>query len=153
MSDIIQGLTSQLGIGADQAEAGAGAVMNLIKAHAPAGDFQQLLGAVPEASQWITKAQTALSGGGAGGGGGLLGQAAGLLGGAGGGLAGAVAALSQVGISADLAAKLLPQLLTLIKGKAGDALVGKLVGAVPGLGEAMSGGGSGAGGIMGKLLG
>lgn len=151
MSDIVQQLTSQLGIGADQAEAGAGTVMNLIKESAASGDFQQLLGAVPEASGWMARAGEAS----AAAGGGLLGQATGLLGQAGGGatgLAGLVGTLGKLGISGDAAARFLPLLASLIKGKAGDALFGRLASSVPLLKEAMGGAG-GLGGALGKLLG
>jgi hypothetical protein len=153
MNDIIKQLTSRLGIGADQAEAGAGAVLHLIKENAASGDFQQLTAAVPEASQWIAKAQATLAGGTGGrtGVAGLLGAGAGLLGGTGGGLATVLKLLGQLGIGPDVSAKLVPELLGLLKGRAGDDLVQRLGAAVPGLKDALTG--PGIAGSMGKLFG
>lgn len=146
MTDIISQLSSQLGIPTDQATAGAGAIMTLIKDQAPDGDFQELVQAVPDASNWIGKAAP-----GPGSGSGIGGMVGGLMGGlGGGGAAGLIGLLGQSGISGGTAAKFLPLFLNLIKGQAGNALFGKILGAVPMLKEA-AGGEGGQGALAGLL--
>src|SRR4028119_2298671 len=71
MDQIIRNLASQLGIGTDPAEAGAGAILKLIREQAAAVDFQQLLSAIPDATQWMGRASAV-----GGEGGGLFGPAA-----------------------------------------------------------------------------
>ena len=151
MDDIIKTLASQLGIGAGQAEAGAGAILKLIREQAASGDFQQLLKAVPGASQWMGKASEVASEGG----GGLLGQAADLIGGltGSGNLAEAIGALAKSGIGPDTAAQFVPKLLELLQSKAGADLVGRLASSVPFLKEALGGGSAdGLAGALGGLV-
>lgn len=141
MDDIIKTLAAQLGIGAGQAEAGAGAILKLIREQAANADFQQLLKSVPGASQWMGKASEVASSGG----GGLLGQAAELIGGltGSGNLAEAIGALGKSGIGPDTAARFVPMLLQLLQSKAGADLVGRLASSVPFLKEALDGGAAG----------
>jgi hypothetical protein len=152
MDDIIKTLAAQLGIGAGQAEAGAGAILKLIREQAANADFQQLLQAVPGASQWMGKA-TEVAGG---DGGGLLGQAAGILGGltGGGNLAEAIAALAKSGIGPETAMQFVPKLLELLQSKAGADLVGRLASSVPFLKDALggAGGSDGLAGALGNLF-
>lgn len=154
MDQIIRNLASQLGIGTDQAEAGAGAILKLIREQASAVDFQQLLSVVPGASQWMGRASAV-----GGEGGGLFGPAAQLLGGLTGNsnLAEAVSALGKTGIGPDAAARFVPEFLNLLQSQAGADLVRRLVSSVPFLGQALGGqeGGGLADGLsdaLGKLF-
>ena len=153
MDDIIKNLAAQLGIGVGQAEAGAGAILQLIREQAAHGDFQQLLKAVPGATQWMGTASEVAGGDG----GGLLGQAAGLLGGltGNGGLGAAISALGKSGIGPEAAARFVPALLQLLQSKAGADLVGRLSSSVPFLKEALgaAGGVGGLAGALGKMFG
>jgi len=152
MDDIIKNLASQLGIGAEQAEAGAGAVLKLIREQAANADFQQLLKAVPGASQWMGKASEVAA---EEGGGGLLGQAAQLIGGltGSGNLAEAIGALAKSGIGPDTAARFVPMLLQLLQSKAGADLIGRLASSVPFLKEALGGGSAdGLADALGKMF-
>ena len=82
---------------------------------------------------------------------GIGGMVGGLMGGlGGGGAAGLIGLLGQSGISGGTAAKFLPLFLNLIKGQAGNALFGKILGAVPMLKEA-AGGEGGQGALAGLL--
>jgi hypothetical protein len=151
MDDIIKTLAAQLGIGAGQAEAGAGAILKLIREQAASADFQQLLKAVPGASQWMGKASAVASEGG----GGLLGQAADLIGGltGSGNLAEAIGALAKSGIGPETAARFVPKLLELLQSKAGADLVGRLASSVPFLKEALGGGSAdGLADALGKMF-
>lgn len=140
MDDILRELSSRLGIPLDQAQSGAGAVLDFIRENASQVDFQQLLKSVPEAAAWLgnisgnTPAQ-----GGTTDGGGLFGQMAGLIGGLGGSAAGILAALSRSGLSPDAAARFVPELLGLLQGKAGGDLISRLAGSLPFIGEFLGG--------------
>ena len=137
MDDILRELSSRLGIPLDQAQSGAGAVLDFIRENASQIDFQQLLKSVPEAAAWLGNAPVS---GDAAGGGGFLGQMAGLIGGLGGSAAGILTALSRSGLSPEAAARFVPELLGLLQGKAGGDLIGRLAGSIPFVGEFLGGG-------------
>lgn len=154
MDDIIKTLTEQLGIGAEQAQAGVGAILKMISEQASRADFQQLLNAVPEAAQWMSQATAAATEVG----GGLLGQAAQFFGGLAGGLTGstnlaeAVAALGKSGIGPDMAARFVPSVLQLLQAQAGADLLERLVTPIPFLREAFGGGATGLADALGKMF-
>jgi hypothetical protein len=139
MDDILRELSSRLGIPLDQAQSGAGAVLDFIRENASQMDFQQLLSSVPEAAAWLGHTPGAAASGGTAGGGGLLGQVAGLIGGLGGSAAGILTALTRSGLSPDAAARFIPELLGLLQGKAGGDLIGRLAGSLPFIGEFLGG--------------
>lgn len=146
MNDILSRIAAQLGLGADQAEAGAGSIFKLIQESASKMDFEQLLEAFPQARSWIGKAagvQAAPADTPLGGLGDLLGQATSMFGGgAGGGIAGlgqVLATLAKAGIGPDTASKFLPMVLELLRSKAGADLVARLAQQVPLLREMLSG--------------
>ncbi len=176
LNDILNRIAGQLGLGADQAEAGAGSVFRLIQESASKLDFDQLLAAFPQARSWMGKAagveaapaETPL-----GGLGDLLGQAASMFGGgggaagAGGGIAGlgqVIATLAKAGIGPDTASKFLPMLLELVRSKVGADLLARLAQQVPFLrdllgnsagaaGEGRDGpGGLDLGDVLGKMF-
>lgn len=178
--DLIGTLTSQLGIGKEQAEGAAGAIFGAIKSEAPAGDFQALSDKIPEAAGWM-KSAAALAGGGAGGpdlggmiggalggmlggggaaaaptAGGLLGSALQALGGAGGsvgGLASLLPLLQNLKLDQNIVSQLAPIVLSFIQQRMGAEAIGKLTQGSPLLGQlaSMAGGGGGAGGLAGMV--
>lgn len=160
MDELLQQLVDQLGTHPGQTEVGAGALLNLIREHASAADFGQLLQAVPEASQWMGTAAAAQANAAPGAGGGLLGEIGGLIGGltgSSGGVGGLLSALAHSGLSADKLMQLVPMVLSLLQQRGGSDLVAKVAGSVPMLQEILGGGAAGApgaqpgGGILGDL--
>lgn len=175
--DLIQSLSSQLGISPEQAQGLAGGLLGVVNGavHHGAGASAagQLQNAIPELQQWM---QTAASHQGvapaAGGGGDLLGMLGSMLGGAQGGAAGslgavlqgggAAAAMSNVlakyGIKPEQMAAIAPILGQFLQHRMGADGVQSVLGQVlPMLtGAAQSGGGGGLGGLasmIGGLLG
>lgn len=160
MDEILQQLVNQLGTHPGQTEVGAGALLNVIREHASQGDFDELLKAVPEASQWMGTATAAQTSAAPPGGGGLLGELGGLIGGlsgSSGGIGGLISSLSHSGLSAGALMQLVPALLALLQQRGGTDLVAKVAGSVPALQEVLGGGAAGAdgaqpgGGILGDL--
>ncbi|MGH8444255.1 MAG: DUF2780 domain-containing protein, partial [Solimonas sp.] len=144
MSNIIGQLAGQFGVSPAQAESAAGSVFKLLQERAQAGDFQKLLGAVPQIQDWIAKADHAPE---AAGGGGLLGQLGGLLGGGGGGgFGGVLAALQQSGLKPETLVQFVPALLEKLSAHVDPALLAKVLDAVPALKE-LEGAGGGLGGL------
>src|SRR4051794_9623860 len=117
MDEILRQLAERLGIPTDQAAVGAGSLLNLIREHASQLDFEQLLRAVPEASNWMGTAASAAQGGRPAAGGGLLGEIGGLIGsltgGATGGMGSLLSALAHSGLSPDKLTQFVPELLAL----------------------------------------
>lgn len=147
MDDIIRNLAAQLGIGTDQAETGAGAILKLIREQASSADFQQLLSAVPGAAQWMGRASATASEPSDNPLSGLIGGAAQLLGGLTGNanLSEAIAALGKTGIGPDAAARFMPVFLSLLQSRAGADLVARLAASVPFLAPFLGGAGRGPG--------
>jgi hypothetical protein len=140
MDDILRELSSRLGIPLDQAQSGAGAVLDFIRENASQMDFQQLLKSVPEAAAWLGNIPSNTPApGGTTDGGGLFGQVTGLLGSLGGSAAGILTVLSRSGLSPEKAARFVPELLGLLQGKAGGDLIGRLAGSIPFIGEFLGG--------------
>lgn len=151
MQQIIAQLTAQLGLKKEQIEAGAGAILNLVKEKIPQAEFQQLLGKLPGANDWLAKAQ-ALPATAQQTASGLLGQASNLLGSltgnAQGGLAALLSQLEKAGFKADSAMQFVPALLNQIKAAVGPEQLNKLLAQVPALKDAASGM---AADLLGKL--
>lgn len=153
MSDIIGALAAQFGLPQQQVETAAGSLFKLVQQQAGGGDFQQLLGALPQIQQWIGKAADAPA---AAGGGGLLGQLGSLAGGLGGGGASLGPLLTELagsGLKPEMLTKFVPALLEQVRQQVDPALLEKVLGAVPAL-KSLSGGSGGAlAGALGGLLG
>lgn len=126
MQDLIAGIVAQLGIDEGLAQKGVGAVLSVLQDHADQGDMSALLSALPGAQDLLAE----FAAGGDGGGGGLLGGLSGALGGS---LGGAIGTLLKSGLDKDQLQQLVPLFLGYAKEQAGDELVGRVVGAVPGL--------------------
>ncbi|HEY0705324.1 MAG TPA: DUF2780 domain-containing protein [Polyangia bacterium] len=143
--DLIQNVTTALGIDATSATGAVGSVFKLLKQQAPADAMAEVEAKIPEANGWMAAAPPAGDASSGGGLGGLLGGAAGALGGLGGlgeslaqgagPLAGLVATLSKLGIGSDGLGKLLPLVLQFVQSRAGEGVVGKLLSAAPALAQ------------------
>ncbi len=165
--DLISNVTSALGIAPPAAEGAVGSLFKLLKQQAPADAFAEVEQKVPESAKWMAAAPAAdapdggglgdiagslggLAGGLSGGLGGALGSALGGLGGGAAGLPALITSLSKSGLGADAVGKLVPIVLTFLKGRVGDGVLGKLLAAAPFLAN-LTGGQGGAGSVLGNL--
>src|SRR3982750_2642738 len=101
MNELIQMLTNDLGVNAQQAEGGAGVLFKAAQDKLGAGEFGKLLGAVPGIGDLMRKAPAA----GGGGLGGLLGGLAGAVGGNAALIANVVGGFGKLGLTTDHAKK------------------------------------------------
>ena len=133
MQDLIEKLTSQLGVSRDQAEGGAGAVFAHVKENLDAADFSQVSSSLGGLDDLIGKAPANEEEGG-----GLLGGLGGLaskLGGDGalgklGGLASLTGVFSKLGLGADQISSFVGVIINFVKEKGGDsisAILGKVL--------------------------
>lgn len=164
MDNIIAQLAQQFGLQGEQAEAGAGAILQMLQEKVGGSEVQELIAKVPGAETWIAQAENLpaqAASEGTDSGGGLLGQAAGLLGGLGGGGAGLGEVLGKLqasGLSAESATQFVPALVEKLQAVVGPDLINKILQQVPMLkalvgGDGGAGGGAGGlGGMLGKLL-
>jgi hypothetical protein len=145
--DIIAAVTEKLGIPAAAAEGAVGSLLGVIKQAAPPDAAAAIEQQVPEATKWAASAPDAGDGA-ADGLGGLVG---GLLAGTSAGpLAALTGSLSKLGIGADSIGQLVPLVLQFLKGRVGDGVVAKILGAVPALAQ-LGGGESGGASPLGAL--
>ena len=150
--DLIQILTSQLGLDSGQAQGLAGTVLNFIKARVAAKvggrEAQAVECAVPELGAWSETAETLSR---SGGGGGLLGLAAGTIGGEIGELTSAV---SKLDLDASTLQQALPIIADFLKARMDQETFTRVLSAVPFLkGFLPSPSSGGLAGALGGLLG
>ena len=133
IQDFIKMAAQNLGESEGSTGAATGALLGVLKEKVAAGDFQQLLGAIPGAANIVDTGSEKESGGG-----GLLGALGGLTsslgGGLGGGLGGALGILTEIqktGFSASSIGPLVSMFLNFTKSNAGEGLVQKLLGQIP----------------------
>lgn len=121
--ELIQMLTSQLGISDEQATGGAGLLFKMAKDKLGGADFSQVTGAIPDVEKLISSAP------GSGGITGALGGLASSLGG-GAGQLGNIAALAggfkKLNLDSGMISKFIPIILTFVQSKGGDAVKGIL---------------------------
>ncbi len=133
MQEFLQIAAKQLGISEQSAGNAAGGLLNVAKQHLDGGQMSSLMGMLPGAGDWMSKA-TSLTGGG-GGGAGVLGKLGGMLGGAVGGKAGGalglLSALQGAGLSGDKAGSFVSMFVNFIKSKGGEGIVQTLLGKLP----------------------
>ncbi|SMP46033.1 Protein of unknown function VcgC/VcgE [Neorhodopirellula lusitana] len=132
MDELIEQLTSQLGIDSSTANAGVSKTMAMLKDHAGDDLFGKISGAIPGAAE---AAQADGGSAGAVAGGGMLGKLAGMassaLGGnAGGGLEMA-SALASTGIDAEKLGPFITTVIGFLKEKLGDDVVDQLLSKLP----------------------
>ncbi len=106
--DLVQMITSQLGISQDQAKGGAGLLLKTAKERLDAGDFEKIAGAIPNAEGMINAAPTE-------GGGGVMGMLGKLAGGQAGDMASLVGGFSKLGLSPEMIQKFIPIILSFVQ--------------------------------------
>ena len=120
--DLINMLTSQLGVKEDQAAGGAGLIFNLAKEKL-GGDFSQITDSIPAVSGLMDKAPET-------GGGGLMGAIGGIASSLGadsfGNLASLAGGFSKLDLDAGMVTKFAPIVLDFVKDQAGDGVMGLL---------------------------
>lgn len=119
-SGIVDDLTSKLSLKPEQALGAAGAVFGLAKTKMSATDFTKLAGGIPEMDTLLKAAPAAASSSTS-----ALGAAAAAME----SQSGAAALLGQfsnLGIPAESAAKIVPEVLSFVKAKQGDEVMGLL---------------------------
>jgi len=134
--DFVRSAAGEMGVSESQAESATGGVLKALESGASGSDFQSLLGALPGASDLLSKVGSGGGGESGGGLGGLLGAAASLTGGGGGGLGAAAGALSMLqgsGISSDKLGGFVSMFLKFAQSKAGKELIGRLLDGAPAL--------------------
>jgi hypothetical protein len=111
-SPIVQHLTSKLGITADQAAGGAGAIFALAKQKLPASDFTKVAEAVPDIDTLIKAVPAATGGSGE-----MMKAATSAVGGA----ASLAAPFQKLGMSPDMVGKFIPEVVSYVRAKGGDS--------------------------------
>ena len=123
MQELISSLVTQLGVTKDQAQGGAGAIFKAAQDRLGPGEFEKLLGGLPEVKSLLVHAPKSRSGGMLSGlasmaskvGGGDMAQAMQLL-----------STFSSLGLNKDMAMKFVPVVLQYLESKGGKELVTQL---------------------------
>lgn len=135
MDELIQQLTSKLGIDASTANAATGKAMALVKQHAGDDLFAKISGAIPGAGEAAVEAEVETGDGGASAGGGLLGSltgmASGLLGDKAGDALGMAASLKATGLNTDQFGGFASTLVDFLRDKVGDDVMKQILDKVP----------------------
>lgn len=121
--ELLQALTSQLGITEAQAKGGSGLLFKMAKEKLGAGEFSQVASAVPGIDSLISAAPQA------GGLGGALGGLASALGGGAGqlaGLAGLASGFKSLNLDSGMLAKFIPVVLSFVQQQGGAGVKGIL---------------------------
>jgi hypothetical protein len=122
--DLIQMLTSQLGVSGEQATGGAGALFKYANENLDADDFATIAKGVPEMDQLIDMAPEPENSS-------ALGKASGALGGFDkslGGMAGLASSFESLGLDADMVSKFLPVVSDYVSSVSGDQAAALLKG-------------------------
>ncbi len=125
MQDLINSITSKLGIDADSAKSAVGSLLSMIKKEGDSGPVGELFDKLPGADEMAEQGSNK--------GGGLLGGITGALGNLGGGAASGLAGLASSGLGADKLKEVATMLVDYAKKIVGEDLVSKVVGSVPAL--------------------
>ncbi|MEO1498621.1 MAG: DUF2780 domain-containing protein [Planctomycetota bacterium] len=130
---LVETLVQNLGVSNQQAEGGAGLLLQLAKDKLGSGEFSQLNDVIPDDFDSLMGAAPSVESGAAAGGGlmGMVGAAAEALGagdamGKLGDLAGLVGGFEKLGLDAGMLTKFAEAILDFVKSKGGDQLVGVL---------------------------
>ena len=117
--DLIQTLTSQLGITEDQAKGGSGLLFKIAKEKLGADEFSQLVGAVPGVDNLLSSAPQS---------GGLLGALGGVASSLGGGagqlgnLASLAGGFKNLNLDSDMIGKFIPIIISFVQSHGGDTV-------------------------------
>ena len=133
MDELIQQLTSKLGIDASIANAATGKAMAAVKEHAGDDLFGKISGAVPGIAEAAEAAGSEPAAAEEGGGmlGSLTGMASGLLGGSAGDAMGLASSLSSSGLGADQMGGFASTIVEFLKAKVGDDVMDQVLDKVP----------------------
>lgn len=124
--ELLNLLTQNLGVSQEQAQGGAGLLFKLAKDKFGAGDFQQVVAAVPGIDDLVKAAPS--------GGGGLMGALGGITSSLGGdagklgNLASLAAGFSQLKLDSGMVGKFVPVILSFVQSKGGDTVKNLLAG-------------------------
>lgn len=129
MEELINRIAGAAGIDADLAKKAIAIILEFLNKDGPESQMQQVLAALPGASELI--AERAASGG---GGGGILGALGGMMGGGGGAMA-ALGELTSSGLSMGEVQTVTKELVSYAKEKAGDDVVNDVISNIPGLSQ------------------
>jgi hypothetical protein len=121
MEELIQRVVASTGIDAGIAQKAVGMILGFLHKEGPSEQVGALMEAIPGAQEAATQSQ---------GGGGLMGMAAGLMGG---GVMGLGAKLMGAGVSMDQIGGIGKEVFAYAKEKAGEDVMGGIVGHIPGL--------------------
>ena len=124
MEELIARVTQKTGLDAATAETAIGIILAFLQKDGPATEVNQLIAALPGAEDAIAKA-------GSGGGGGIMG----MVGSMGGGVMALGTRLMGAGVSMGQMQPLGHELLAYGREKAGEDVIGPIVGAIPGLSQ------------------
>ncbi|KAB0265283.1 DUF2267 domain-containing protein [Microvirga brassicacearum] len=124
MEELIARVTQKTGLDAATAETAIGIILAFLQKDGPAAEVNQLIAALPGAEDAIAKA-------GSGGGGGIMG----MVGSMGGGVMALGTRLMGAGVSMGQMQPLGHELLAYGREKAGEDVIGPIVGAIPGLSQ------------------
>lgn len=120
MNELVQQLVSAIGVNEEQAQGGAGLLLNLVKDKLSSDDFSKVAEAIPGVEGLLEAAPE--------GGGGLLGAITNMIPGLGGGalgdLAGLASGFSKLGLDADMVAKFAPLVIGFIQEQGGEGVAG-----------------------------
>lgn len=119
--DLINMLTSQLGVSETQAKGGAGAIFELVRDKVSSSDFDSITGSIPEVSNLVDLAPK--SGGQMGSVGSMVSSFAGKDSSFG-NLTELAGSFSKFDINAEMVGKFVPVILEFVKGKGGDGILG-----------------------------
>ncbi len=124
MEELIQRVVEKTGIDAGLAQKSVGMILSFLKKEGPAEHIDQLMSAIPGAQEAVAAPA---------GGGGLMGMVSGLMGG--GGVMGLGAQLMGAGVSMDQIGGISKELFAYGREKAGEDVMGGIVGHIPGLSQ------------------
>jgi hypothetical protein len=126
MDELIARVTQKTGLDAATAEKAIAIIMNFLKKEGPPAEVKQLVAAIPGAEQAMANAQASDTGGG-----GIMG----MMGGMGGGVMALGGQLMGVGVGMGQMQPLGRELFAYGREKAGEDVMGPIVGAIPGLNQ------------------
>ncbi|GBF26852.1 hypothetical protein MnTg02_01894 [bacterium MnTg02] len=130
MQELVDIITSKLGIKSELAEKAIGIILKMLKSEGPSDKVDELLTALPGAEDLISK----VSNGGARSGGGLVGLISGALGGSG-ALMETLSELQSEGLDIDQSKSIGLEVLAFAKEKASEDLVKEIADSIPGLSQ------------------
>jgi predicted lipid-binding transport protein (Tim44 family) len=126
MDELIARVTQKTGLEASTAEKAIAIIMNYLKKEGPPAEVNQLVAAIPGAEQAMANAAASDTGGG-----GLMG----MMGGMGGGVMALGGQLMGIGVSMGQMQPLGRELFAYGREKAGEDVMGPIVGSIPGLNQ------------------